>query len=107
MFRKYDVVLVCTKPGGKKWINSVQRMTNAIFSGVLTAIQRTGLHKLYVPENYACGFTDNAELLKVLEKLDQNNSVREECQRQAKIIIAPLSHKSILDKYHRMLTSAT
>ena len=106
MYRKYDVVVVHTKTGVKERINSVQRMTNAIDSGVLTAIQRTGLHKLYVPENYGCGFTDNAELINVLENLDQNISLREECQRQAKLIQAPLSHKNILNKYHRMLTSA-
>ena len=107
MYRKYDVVVVYTKKGRKEWINSVQRMTNAIDSGVLTAIQRTGLHKLYVPESYGCGFTDNNELTNVLENLDQNISLREECQRQAKLINAPFSHKNILDKYHRMLTSAT
>ena len=106
MYRKYDVVVVYTKKGVKMTINSVQRMTNAINSGVLTAIQLTGLHTLYVPKNYACGFTDNAELTKILENLYQNSSVREECQRQAKLINGPFSHTSILNKYHKMLTSA-
>ena len=84
-------------------INSVQRMTNAINSGVLTAIQLTGLHTLYVPTNYACGFTNNAELIKILENLYHNSSVREKCQRQAKLINDPFSHTSILNKYHKML----
>ena len=101
--RKYDVYVVFTKKGVKATINSVQRMTNSIHSGVITAIERTGLHALYVTKDYPCSFTTQKELEEVLENLDKNITMREECQRQAKIINDLFSPKTLVKKYYDML----
>ena len=104
LFRKYDVVVVFTKKGEKLTINSAQRMTNAINAGVITVIQRTGVHAIYVPESYPCGFINQNDLKIVLEKLDQNVSMRIECQKQAVPLINPFRPKTIINKYYDMLT---
>ena len=105
LFRKYDVVVVFTKKGVKTTINSVQRMTNTIYSGVITVIERTGLHALYVSKNYPCSFTNQEELEIVLDSLATNISVREECQRQAILLNEIFSPETIMKKYYDMLTS--
>ena len=105
LMRKYDVIVVFTKKGEKTKINSVQRMTNAIYSGVITVIQRTGLHVLYVGKNYPCSFTNQNELKNVLQTLDKNVSMRMECQRQAKLINNLFLPENIIKKYYGMLTS--
>ena len=105
LMRKYDVIVVFTKKGEKTKINSVQRMTNAIYSGVITVIQRTGLHALYVGKNYPCSFTNHNELENVLQTLDKNISMRMECQRQAKLMNKLFLPEIIIKKYYDMLTS--
>ena len=105
LMRKYDVIVVFTKKGEKTKMNSVQRMTNAIHSGVITVIQRTGLHALYVGENYPCSFTNQKELKNVLQTLDKSVSTRMECQRQAKLLNNPFLPENIMKKYYDMLTS--
>ena len=104
LFRKYDVVVVFTKKGQKLTINSAQRMTNAINAGVITVIQRTGVHALYVPEGYPCSFINLNELKIVLEKLDKNVTMRIECQKQAVPLINPFRPQKIMNKYYDMLT---
>ena len=103
--RKYDVAVVFTKRGKKVTINSVQRMSNAIQSGVITVIERTGLHTLYVSKNYPCSFTNRVELKKVLENLAKNVSMRETCQRQAQHINQAFQPEIIMRKYFELLTS--
>ena len=105
LFRKYDVLVVYTKKGMKTTINSVQRMTNSIHSGVITVIERTGLHALYVSKSYPCSFTNHAELEKVLEELDKNVFMRKLCQQQAKVINNLFDPKTIMRKYEDMLRS--
>jgi len=104
-FRKFDVVVVYTKKGVKRTINSAQRMANSIHSGVITVIERTGVHALYVSESYPCSFTNQVELRKVLNNLDKNISMRKECQRQAKLINNAFKPETIMRKYHDLLTS--
>ena len=103
--RKYDVAVVFTKRGKKVTINSVQRMSNAIQSGVITVIERTGLHTLYVPKNYPCSFTNRVELKKLLENLAKNVSKGETCQRQAQHINQAFQPEIIMRKYFELLTS--
>ena len=93
-----------TKKGQKLTINSAQRMTNAINAGVITVIQRTGVHALYVPEGYLCSFINQNELKIVLEKLDKNVTMRTECQKQAVPLINPFRPKTIMNKYYDLLT---
>ena len=105
LFRKYGVLVVYTKKGIKTTINSVQRMTNSIHSGVITVIERTGLHALYVSKSYPCSFTNQDELEKVLEELDKNILLRKVCQQQAKIINHLFDPETIIRKYEDMLRS--
>ena len=105
LFRKYDVLVVYTKKGVKTTINSVQRMTNSIHSGVITVIERTGLHALYVSKSYPCSFTNQIELKTVLESLDKDVSMRKECQRQAKVINDLFDPETIMKKYEGLLRS--
>lgn len=107
-FQQFDVVVVYTKPGRKAKMNSVQRMTNAMSSGVVTVVQRTGVHELYVPSNYTCAFGSKASsLYNLLEHLAENPGMRRKCLIEANEIIdnKKLSVPAIIAKYEKVLRS--
>ena len=92
----------------KSKMNSVQRMSNAMTSGVVSVVQNIGVHELYIPRDYPCQFGSNwKSLYTVLELLAQNVELRKECLKQAENIITSnkLTVPDIVKKYEIALNS--
>ena len=107
LLRSFDAIVVYTKQAGGRGhrnddMGTVQRMTNALTSGVVTVVQRTGVHTLYVPEAYPCGFTDAVSLRRVLTALTEEK-LREDCRRQGRAIQEPLRVRAIVRKFERFV----
>ena len=107
-FQQYDIIVVYTKSGIKSRMNSVQRMSNAMTSGVVTVVQRTGVHELYIPPDYPCQFDLSwKSLYTVLESLARDLELRKECLKRAENIIISnkLTVPDIVEKYEIALNS--
>jgi hypothetical protein len=105
LFQSYDTIVVYVKQGWKFEFGAVQRMTNAMTSGVVTAVERVGVHLLYVPSSYQCSFTTPDTLRELLVRLASDSQLRSTCRTQAAEILNHhnLTADAIVRKYEQML----
>ena len=110
LFRTFDVIVVPVKRhnkgGWKVKYGAIQRMTNAMASGVVVAVEAMGTFLPYV-SNYGCAFRDADSLKRLLEELARNIELNRRCRQQAKEIVFQFSPYSTVQKYEAMLDDWT
>jgi lipopolysaccharide biosynthesis glycosyltransferase len=94
LYRLYDVLIVYDK--GKAVI---QRMINAMNSGVATVVQNTGVHRLHLNGMYPCIFEDEKGLNDIMSRIHE---LKTECKQVARQIVREFQPRRIIQKYDQM-----
>ena len=101
LFQRFDIIVVFTKSGEKKWSNSNQRALNAMISGVPTLVQNVG-HHTFLLRGYSGSFNDEASLYKLLQGLQTDLHLLEKIQAEGLALAKAASPAAVAQQYVQM-----